>query len=770
VQRWLCCLWLGGTWALLTGCPPVMTTTDSGQPPIVISLNPDAGVAFVDAGDDGRDGGTAPADSGMAPVDAGGQNDAGDPVAADAGTAMEGGDDAGAVVDGGGLPVDLCAGGCAGQHDVMLQAFYWDPPVDAAGRDGFWWDHLGGQVPWLRSVGVTGLWVPSPAKGNFGIYDMGYGIYDLFDLGNYEQKGTVETRFGSRAELEAFLAAAHARDIEVYADIVLNHVYTSDDDLEPNPAVTAYVHNGAEVGGVPYEVYPTDELQWSIPTTPGAEVEIDVGGYRLPWTAFDGERAFRIDLLRGGTAMAGLGPGPHWHDDTDGGVSDIPEQGIHAIIETEDDSDTFRAVADGDALVVGLRSRRIGDDGPEGNTPQHGYRVVGARVDGAPVDAIALTRTRVAAVEHTGPGELPVDWSWEHFHPSSAQDFLEGPGDDEVRPRWRVFGQDIDTFHPDIAATYQGWGAWLMDTVGFDGVRLDWVVGVQEPYVADFLAALGPDAEGAPRFAVGEYFAGNKARIRDWVTTVDPQGSAALKAFDFPLKFTLTRLTNDDGATFDARTLATAGLVRDPAIAMASDQVVTFVENHDTGKEAQYWMVRDMALAHAFVLFAPERPCLFYKHLYAVDLVAQHDASVTVAVPGSLPQAIALMAAVRAHHLGGPMVSLSDVGAPFPAADAADVYIARRPGPEGLSGAILVINDHETETKGIWVDTGAGGLPSLVGEVLVDITGRIADESTVFADGRAFFSAPPRSFTVWMPAAEWQPARVPTFTGEGLAP
>ncbi len=751
---------------LSVACLPPVEATDGGDGPVVIPLNTDAGDGDGDGDGDGEGDGDGDGDG-----DGGGDGD-GDGHD-DAGSSPDGGDeDAGPdlVVDAGPLPPDLCAEGCAGQHDIMLQAFYWDPPVDADGRDGVWWDHLSTQVPWLRSVGVTGLWVPSPAKGNFGIYDMGYGIYDLFDLGNYEQKGTVETRFGSRAELEAFLAAAHARGIEVYADIVLNHLYTNDDNLEPNPAVTAYVAAGAEVGGEPREVYPTDELFWSIPTTPGAEVEIDVGGYRLPWDAFDGERAFRIEITSGGSGQVDAGGGPFWHADVDGGVSAIPDEGIHAIIEHENDVDTFRAIADGDALVVRLRSRRIGDNGPEGSSPQHGYRIVGARVQGAPVLAAALTRTRVDAVEHTGPGELPIDWSWEHFHPSSAEDYLEGPGDDEVRPRWRVFGQDLDTFHPDVAATYQAWGAWLMDPVGFDGVRLDWVVGVQASYVKDFLDALGPAADGGRRFAVAEYFSPNKARIRDWVQATDPDDEVGVRAFDFPLKFTLTALANDDGASFDARALATAGLVRDPAVGLPSERVVTFVENHDTGKEAPYWMSRDMDLAHAFLLFAPERPCLFYKHLYAIDLVDNHDPDQTASVPASLPQTLALLATVRAHHLSGPLVSLSDVGAPFPEADAADVYVGRRAGPAGMSGALLVINDHETEAKGIWVDTSAGGLSPLIGEVLVDITGAVADGSTVFPDGRAFFSAPPRSFTIWMPAAEWDASRVPTFAGVGLAP
>ena len=87
------------------------------------------------------------------------------------------------------------------QDDVMMQAFYWDVPVDANDKNGTWWDVLSQQAVELSQAGVTGIWTPAPSKGNFGIHDMGYGVFDHYDLGNYDQKGAVETRFGSRAEL-----------------------------------------------------------------------------------------------------------------------------------------------------------------------------------------------------------------------------------------------------------------------------------------------------------------------------------------------------------------------------------------------------------------------------------------------------------------------------------------------------------------------------------------------------------------------------------------
>jgi alpha-amylase len=52
---------------------------------------------------------------------------------------------------------------------------------------------------------------------------MGYDPTDYFDFGNYNQNGTIETRFGSKTELVNLITKAHTENIQVYADIVLNH-------------------------------------------------------------------------------------------------------------------------------------------------------------------------------------------------------------------------------------------------------------------------------------------------------------------------------------------------------------------------------------------------------------------------------------------------------------------------------------------------------------------------------------------------------------------
>ncbi len=101
---------------------------------------------------------------------------------------------------------------------VFMQAFYWD--VEPKGE---WYNTVATKLEDWKSAGVDRIWMPSPAKGQSGFNSMGYDPSDYFDLGEFDQHGTVETRFGSRAELEAFITKAHGLDMEVIADIVISH-------------------------------------------------------------------------------------------------------------------------------------------------------------------------------------------------------------------------------------------------------------------------------------------------------------------------------------------------------------------------------------------------------------------------------------------------------------------------------------------------------------------------------------------------------------------
>ncbi|NTU52561.1 MAG: alpha-amylase [Chlorobiaceae bacterium] len=107
---------------------------------------------------------------------------------------------------------------------TMMQTFHWYSP-----NDGSFWNEWAGRMPELQKKGFTALWLPPAYKGMSGTWDVGYGVYDLFDCGEFDQKGTVRTKYGLKAEYRKCIDAAHAEGIQVYADVVVNHKMGADD-------------------------------------------------------------------------------------------------------------------------------------------------------------------------------------------------------------------------------------------------------------------------------------------------------------------------------------------------------------------------------------------------------------------------------------------------------------------------------------------------------------------------------------------------------------
>ena len=108
------------------------------------------------------------------------------------------------------------------ENQTMFQGFEWYVPAD-----GRHWRRLAAAVPALAALGVTSMWIPPACKasrpdGN------GYDIYDLYDLGEFDQKGARATKWGTKAELTALTHEACAAGIGVLFDAVLNHKAAAD--------------------------------------------------------------------------------------------------------------------------------------------------------------------------------------------------------------------------------------------------------------------------------------------------------------------------------------------------------------------------------------------------------------------------------------------------------------------------------------------------------------------------------------------------------------
>lgn len=132
------------------------------------------------------------------------------------------------------------------QH-IMYQFFEWDMVTD---QD--LWDLVGTSGKALKALGVQHVWLPPATKGTHGL-SMGYDTYDLYDLGEFDQKGTVKTRFGSKAALVEAIASLHQEGIKVLADVVLNHK-GGGDETELFQVVEVNPDNRLEIISEPFDI------------------------------------------------------------------------------------------------------------------------------------------------------------------------------------------------------------------------------------------------------------------------------------------------------------------------------------------------------------------------------------------------------------------------------------------------------------------------------------------------------------------------------------
>ncbi|MCD9525598.1 alpha-amylase [Photobacterium carnosum] len=112
-------------------------------------------------------------------------------------------------------------------NGVMMQYFHW-----YNSENDNLWNKVADQAQSLADKGITALWLPPAYKAmkrDDGALGVGYATYDLYDLGEFDQQGTVPTRYGDKDQYIAAINSAHKAGIKVYADVVLNHKMGADD-------------------------------------------------------------------------------------------------------------------------------------------------------------------------------------------------------------------------------------------------------------------------------------------------------------------------------------------------------------------------------------------------------------------------------------------------------------------------------------------------------------------------------------------------------------
>jgi alpha-amylase len=308
-------------------------------------------------------------------------------------------------------------------------------------------------------------------------------------------------------------------------------------------------------------------------------------------------------------------------------------------------------------------------------------------------------------------GKFPRNW--ECFHPCLYESW------DEM-----TFGDMPDLSHrnPYVYAELLTLARWLIEEVGFDGFRYDFVKG----YGANTITAFQEyrymrDGKPFVPYGVAEFW-DNAQAIENWVDLANFSSSNPVDAFDFPLREMLKSLCDQYG--FSLKNLATW----DTVLRQQPQTTMTFVENHDLRDEGRP-IVNDKLLAYSYILTHEGFPCVFWHDYFNYNLALE-----------GTPNGIAALVQAHERYAGGEtdILYVDD-----------DLYIVQRTGFGEGAGLIYVLNNSGITWNGRLVTTlwPNVSFQPVAWWSAIDMA-RPINQSTD-RDGRAQFYAPPRGYAVY---------------------
>jgi alpha-amylase len=147
---------------------------------------------------------------------------------------------------------------------------------------------------------------------------------------------------------------------------------------------------------------------------------------------------------------------------------------------------------------------------------------------------------------------------------------------------------------------------WLTRTLDLQGYRIDDVKGLAVEAVKKIL-----DSKSlASRFAVGEYFDGDRSALHWWVWNSGMGGRC--NVFDFTLHWTIQAMCNNSSHWWMGGLQGAGYIATDPMNA------VTFVDNPDTDLSSGENVIWNKMLGYALILTAEGYPSVYYKD-YSTD-------------------------------------------------------------------------------------------------------------------------------------------------------
>ena len=133
-------------------------------------------------------------------------------------------------------------------NQTLIQYFHW-----YYNDEQKLWQKAAAEAANLKETGITGVWFPPAYKSTEGDKSTGYDCYDLFDLGEFDQKNSVPTKYGTKEEYIKAIDALHDQQIMVLADVVFNHKAGAD-ELEKVPVKRVNPDNRTEYTSDVFEI------------------------------------------------------------------------------------------------------------------------------------------------------------------------------------------------------------------------------------------------------------------------------------------------------------------------------------------------------------------------------------------------------------------------------------------------------------------------------------------------------------------------------------
>src|SRR5215831_6508420 len=287
------------------------------------------------------------------------------------------------------------------------------------------------------------------------------------------------------------------------------------------------------------------------------------------------------------------------------------------------------------------------------------------------------------------------------------------------------FGEMPDLCHRDpyVYTEMMNLTRWMIEEIGYDGFRYDFVLGYGGWLVKSILErryVKNGRNDFAP-FGVGECW-DNDRSIDQWLDEVNNWSDNPGCAFDFPLRGKLKSLCDDYG--YSLLNMTTGGTLTDERPLCA----VTFAENHDIIRTNP--IINEKMLAYAWILAHEGYPCVFWYDYFNLGLAREDD-----------EHGIAALIKVHEQYAAGKKEILY--------ADD-NLYIMQRSGTENKPGLIFVLNNNGGAWNGKQVNTSipdTNFIP-VVWRGQNDVSkpeDKLSDEN-----GFADFWGPPRGYAVYV--------------------